>query len=65
MPKVRKTVRKKVRKNIGINLNERAMHDRYMVLFNEVDEDLDGNMDFPEFLSPRGESGSRLRAIAR
>jgi Ca2+-binding EF-hand superfamily protein len=36
---------------VGINLNERAMHDRYMVLFNEVDEDLDGNMDFPEFLA--------------
>jgi Ca2+-binding EF-hand superfamily protein len=35
---------------VGINLNERAMHDRYISLFNEVDEDDDGCMDFPEFL---------------
>merc|ERR550514_1060253 len=35
---------------VGINLNERTMHDRYLAIFNEVDEDGDGNMDFPEFL---------------
>jgi calmodulin len=35
---------------VGINLNERAMHDRYLQIFHEVDEDDDGNMDFPEFL---------------
>jgi len=35
---------------VGINLNERVMHDRYLQLFNEVDLDRDGQMDFPEFL---------------
>jgi len=35
---------------VGINLNERAMHDRYLQLFKEVDEDGNGAMDFAEFL---------------
>merc|ERR550514_1008149 len=35
---------------VGINLNERTMHDRYLAIFNEVDEDGDECMDFPEFL---------------
>jgi calmodulin len=35
---------------VGINLNERAMHDRYLMLFKEVDEDGNGAMDFAEFL---------------
>jgi len=35
---------------VGVNLNERAMHDRYLSLFRDVDEDEDGDMDFPEFL---------------
>ena len=30
--------------------NERAMHDRYLQLFKEVDEDGNGAMDFAEFL---------------
>merc|ERR1719160_329904 len=35
---------------VGINLNERTMHDRYIQLFHEVDLDKDDAMDFPEFL---------------
>jgi Ca2+-binding EF-hand superfamily protein len=35
---------------VGINLNERTMHDRYLQLFVEVDLDRDDAMDFPEFL---------------
>merc|ERR1719454_383461 len=35
---------------VGINLNERTMHDRYLQLFHEVDLDQDDAMDFPEFL---------------
>jgi Ca2+-binding EF-hand superfamily protein len=35
---------------VGVNLNERVMHDRYLSLFRDVDEDEDGLMDFPEFL---------------
>merc|ERR1712118_304006 len=35
---------------VGVNLNERVMHDRYLSLFRDVDEDEDGSIDFPEFL---------------
>merc|ERR1719171_987909 len=35
---------------VGVNLNERVMHDRYLSLFRDVDEDEDGAMDYPEFL---------------
>merc|ERR1719240_1411037 len=35
---------------VGINLNERTMHDRYLQLFHEVVRDRDEAMDFPEFL---------------
>jgi len=41
---------KKLLQAVGINLNERVMHDRYLQLFKEVDEDDNGSMDFPEFL---------------
>jgi Ca2+-binding EF-hand superfamily protein len=41
---------KKLLQAVGINLNERVMHDRYLQLFKEVDEDENGSMDFPEFL---------------
>merc|ERR1719321_691146 len=35
---------------VGVNLNDRAMAEEYTRLFNQVDEDGDNNMDFPEFL---------------
>jgi Ca2+-binding EF-hand superfamily protein len=41
---------KKLLQAVGINLNERVMHDRYLQMFKEVDEDENGAMDFPEFL---------------
>jgi len=41
---------KKLLQAVGINLNERVMHDRYLQIFKEVDEDENGSMDFPEFL---------------
>ena len=35
---------------VGINLNERTMHDEYLRLFREADEDQSESIDFPEFL---------------
>merc|ERR1719263_2161406 len=41
---------KKLLQAVGINLNERTMHEKYLIIFQQADLDEDRHMDFPEFL---------------